>query len=75
MNVGIMTAFLKSPAAANERNRRTIYTAACLVIGDEVLGGKVSSSAACCFETEARTPSNSSKTVKMFNPPLSKSLD
>ncbi|KAG9247687.1 MoaB/Mog domain-containing protein [Calycina marina] len=27
-------------AAADERNSRTIHTAACLIIGDEVLGGK-----------------------------------
>lgn len=26
---------------ADERNSRTIHTAACLIIGDEVLGGKV----------------------------------
>lgn len=28
--------------AASERNKKTINTAACLIIGDEVLGGKVS---------------------------------
>jgi hypothetical protein len=28
-------------SAADERNSRTIHTAACLIIGDEVLGGKV----------------------------------
>lgn len=28
-------------ASADERNARTIHTAACLIIGDEVLGGKV----------------------------------
>lgn len=28
-------------AAASERSKRTINTAACLIIGDEVLGGKV----------------------------------
>ena len=28
-------------ATADERNTRTIHTAACLIIGDEVLGGKV----------------------------------
>ena len=28
-------------AEATERGRRTIQTAACLIIGDEVLGGKV----------------------------------
>lgn len=28
-------------ASAAERQRRTIQTAACLIIGDEVLGGKV----------------------------------
>lgn len=27
-------------ASADERNARTIHTAACLIIGDEVLGGK-----------------------------------
>ncbi|KAI0150331.1 molybdopterin binding domain-containing protein [Xylariaceae sp. FL1272] len=27
-------------ASADERNKRTIHTAACLIIGDEVLGGK-----------------------------------
>lgn len=27
--------------SADERNTRTIHTAACLIIGDEVLGGKV----------------------------------
>jgi len=27
-------------ASADERNTRTIHTAACLIIGDEVLGGK-----------------------------------
>jgi hypothetical protein len=30
-------------SSAEERNTRTIHTAACLIIGDEVLGGKVSS--------------------------------
>lgn len=30
-------------ASAEERNSRTIHTAACLIIGDEVLGGKVCS--------------------------------
>lgn len=35
---------MTSPSAtADERNTRTIHTAACLIIGDEVLGGKVSS--------------------------------
>jgi hypothetical protein len=28
-------------ATADERNTKTIHTAACLIIGDEVLGGKV----------------------------------
>lgn len=32
-------------ATADERNTRTIHTAACLIIGDEVLGGKVSGTA------------------------------
>jgi len=31
---------MTSSASANERNTRTIQTAACLIIGDEVLGGK-----------------------------------
>jgi hypothetical protein len=30
-----------APSTADERNSRTIHTAACLIIGDEVLGGKV----------------------------------
>jgi hypothetical protein len=34
---GVMTS-----STADERNSRTIHTAACLIIGDEVLGGKVS---------------------------------
>merc|ERR1712144_75495 len=34
----IMTS--SSAAAADERNSRMIHTAACLIIGDEVLGGK-----------------------------------
>lgn len=29
--------------SADERNSRPIHTAACLIIGDEVLGGKVGS--------------------------------
>ncbi|CAG9997513.1 unnamed protein product [Clonostachys byssicola] len=32
---------LKMVASAGERQARTIHTAACLIIGDEVLGGKV----------------------------------
>lgn len=32
---------LAAMASAAERQRRTIQTAACLIIGDEVLGGKV----------------------------------
>jgi hypothetical protein len=32
-----------APISADERNARTIQTAACLIIGDEVLGGKVDS--------------------------------
>lgn len=32
---------LAAMASAAERPRRTIQTAACLIIGDEVLGGKV----------------------------------
>lgn len=32
---------IASMASAAERQRRTIQTAACLIIGDEVLGGKV----------------------------------
>jgi hypothetical protein len=33
---------LTSRAMAAERSKKTIHTAACLIIGDEVLGGKVS---------------------------------
>lgn len=36
----VMTSSSASATAA-EKSRRTIHTAACLVIGDEVLGGKV----------------------------------
>jgi hypothetical protein len=32
---------MTSSSTADERNTRTINTAACLIIGDEVLGGKV----------------------------------
>ncbi len=32
---------MASHATPDERNSRTIHTAACLIIGDEVLGGKV----------------------------------
>lgn len=32
---------MASSASAEERNTRAIHTAACLIIGDEVLGGKV----------------------------------
>lgn len=32
-----------SGATADERNSRAIHTAACLIIGDEVLGGKARS--------------------------------
>jgi len=32
---------MASAVAANERNSKAIHTAACLIIGDEVLGGKV----------------------------------
>jgi hypothetical protein len=35
-----MTRIMTS-SPADERNTRTIHTAACLIIGDEVLGGKV----------------------------------
>ncbi|EPE34922.1 Molybdenum cofactor biosynthesis protein [Glarea lozoyensis ATCC 20868] len=40
-----------SSATADERNTRTIHTAACLIIGDEVLGGKTNSAymAKFCF--------------------------
>lgn len=40
----IMTSLTGASAIAEERNTRTIHTAACLIIGDEVLGGKVCSS-------------------------------
>jgi hypothetical protein len=32
---------MTSSSSAEDRNSRTIHTAACLIIGDEVLGGKV----------------------------------
>ncbi|PBP25557.1 Molybdopterin binding protein [Diplocarpon rosae] len=32
---------IMTSSSVNERNTRTIHTAACLIIGDEVLGGKV----------------------------------
>jgi hypothetical protein len=32
---------MTSSNIADDRNTRTIHTAACLIIGDEVLGGKV----------------------------------
>lgn len=35
-----MTSQTSASAAANERNRRMLHTAGCLIIGDEVLGGK-----------------------------------
>jgi len=39
---------MTSPSVtANERNSRTIHTAACLIIGDEVLGGKVRFAGLC----------------------------
>jgi len=37
----IMTSSSAAAATADERNSRMIHTAACLIIGDEVLGGKV----------------------------------
>jgi hypothetical protein len=41
------TAGIMTSSTADERNSRTIHTAACLIIGDEVLGGKVCY-ALCC---------------------------
>jgi hypothetical protein len=38
---GTFTSRIMTSSAADERNTRTIHTAACLIIGDEVLGGKV----------------------------------
>ncbi len=32
------------PSAAEDRSKRMIHTAGCIIIGDEVLGGKVLSS-------------------------------
>lgn len=32
---------MSSPAAAEDRAKRMIHTAGCIIIGDEVLGGKV----------------------------------
>jgi hypothetical protein len=41
---GVVTAgFKMSGVTADERNSRAIHTAACLIIGDEVLGGKAGS--------------------------------
>ncbi|PTD01282.1 hypothetical protein FCULG_00009956 [Fusarium culmorum] len=42
---------IMAPVSADERNSRTISTAACLIIGDEVLGGKTNSAylAKWCF--------------------------
>ncbi|RKK94759.1 hypothetical protein BFJ68_g15066 [Fusarium oxysporum] len=42
---------IMAPISADERNSRTISTAACLIIGDEVLGGKTNSAyfAKWCF--------------------------
>lgn len=34
---------MASSVTADERNSRKIHTAACLIIGDEVLGGKAGS--------------------------------
>jgi len=39
---GTFTTRVMTSSAADERSTRTIHTAACLIIGDEVLGGKVS---------------------------------
>lgn len=39
----VRTNRIMTSSSANERNSRTIHTAACLIIGDEVLGGKVCS--------------------------------
>ena len=36
-------AAMASASTADERNSRAIHTAACLIIGDEVLGGKAGS--------------------------------
>lgn len=46
---------MMASASADERNSRTIHTAACLIIGDEVLGGKTKDSnsnymAKWCFD-------------------------
>ena len=38
---GLHSRIMAASASADERNARTIHTAACLIIGDEVLGGKV----------------------------------
>ena len=32
---------IMSPSAAEDRSKRMIHTAGCIIIGDEVLGGKV----------------------------------
>lgn len=39
-STGFFNSIMGSTVTADERNARTIHTAACLIIGDEVLGGK-----------------------------------
>jgi hypothetical protein len=38
---GTFAGRIMTSSTADDRNTRTIHTAACLIIGDEVLGGKV----------------------------------
>jgi len=38
---GTFASRIMTSSTADERNTRMIHTAACLIIGDEVLGGKV----------------------------------
>lgn len=43
------SSIMSSSAAAEDRGKRMIHTAGCIIIGDEVLGGKVKYSAAFAY--------------------------
>jgi hypothetical protein len=53
---GTLTSRIMTSSAADERNTRTMHTAACLIIGDEVLGGKVCRIKESCLEHAYLTP-------------------
>ena len=38
---GLTSGIMATAATPEEKTRRTIHTAGCIIIGDEVLGGKV----------------------------------